>query len=87
MDETRTAGDDDTAVEAAILQLLLAMHPAQVTFGELLRMLTMDEADFGQRDTAERAVEELSAAGLVHRNGDVLLLSRAAVHCDELLSR
>jgi hypothetical protein len=87
MDETRTAGEDDTAVEAAILQLLLALHPAQVTFAELLRMLTMDEADFGQRDTAERAVEELAAAGLMHRNGDVLFLSRAAVRCDELLSR
>jgi hypothetical protein len=87
MDETRTAGEDDTAVEAAVLQLLLALHPAQATFAELLRMMTMDEGDFGQRDTAERAVEELGAAGLLHRNGEVLLLSRAAVRCDELLSR
>ncbi len=87
MDDSRTPAEDDVAVEAAVLQLLLALHPAQVTLAELLRMMAMDEADFGQRDAAERAVAELAAAGLLHRNGEVLLLSRAAVRCDELLSR
>ncbi len=86
MDE-RTPAEDDALVEAAVLQLLLALHPAQVTFAELQRLMAMDEADFNQRDSAERAVRELVGAGLAHRNGEVIFASRAAVRCDELLSR
>lgn len=86
MDE-KTPAEDDTQVEAAILQLLLALHPAQVTFAELLRLMAMDEADFQQRDTAERAVYELGGSGLLHRNGEAVFASHAAVRCDELLSR
>jgi hypothetical protein len=87
VDDSRNQVEDDAAIEAAVLQLLLALYPAQVTFEELLRMMTMDETDFGQRDTAEQAVEELAASGLMHRNGDLLIPSRAAVRCDQLLSR
>ena len=87
MDRIRTPAEEDDSVEGAALQLLLALHPAQVTFSELLRLMTMDEADFDQRDTADRAVDALVAVGLAHRNGDVIFASRAAVRCDELLSR
>lgn len=87
MDASRNPAEDDAAVETAVLQLLLALHPAQVTFAELLRLMSMDEADFDERDTAERAVDELAGVGLVHRNGEVVFPSRAAVRCDELLSR
>jgi hypothetical protein len=86
MDE-RTPAEDDVMVEAALLQLLLALHPAQVTFPELLRMMAMDETDFVQRDTVEQAVGELVGDGLAHRNGEVIFASRAAVRCDELLFR
>jgi hypothetical protein len=87
MNRIRTPAEEDDAVEAAVLQLLLALHPAQVTFHELLRLMTMDVDDFDQRDTADRAVDELVAVGLAHRNGEVIFASRAAVRCDELLSR
>jgi hypothetical protein len=87
MDEIQKPAEDDAAIEAAVLQLLLALHPAQVTFAELLRLMTMDEADFDQRDTTERAVDELAATGLAHRNGEAIFASHAAVRCDELLSR
>lgn len=87
MERIRNPIDEDEAVEAAVLLLLLALHPAQVTFNELMRLMAMDEGDFAQRDTLEQAVGELIASGLAHRNGDVIFLSRAAVRCDELLSR
>jgi hypothetical protein len=87
MDRIRTPAEEDDSVEAAVLQLLLALHPAQVTFSELLRLMTMDEADFDQRDTTDRAVDALVAVGLAHRRGDLIFASRAAVRCDELLSR
>ncbi len=87
MDKSRTPAEEDDAIEAAVLQLLLALHPAQVTFQELLRLMTVNTADFDQRDAADRAVNALVAVGLAHRNGEVVFVSRAAMRCDELLSR
>ncbi len=85
MDETRTPAEDDAAVEGAVLRLLLELHPALIAFEELLREIAAGAADFGQRDALERALRDLAAAGLLHRNGDLVLPSRAAVRCDELL--
>jgi hypothetical protein len=85
MSEIRVPAEEDATFEAAVLQQLLALHPTQITFGELLRVMTVDSGDFAQRDALERAVRDLAASGLLHRNGDVVLPSRAALHFDELL--
>jgi len=85
MDKTRTPAEDDAVVEGAVLRLLLELHPALIAFEELLREIAAGAADFGQRDALERALRDLAAAGLLHRNGDLVLPSRAAVRCDELL--
>jgi hypothetical protein len=85
MDDTGIPIEDDTAVEATVLRQLLALHPTLVTVEELLREVTMASEDFAQRDAAERAVRELAAVGLLHRCGDLVLPSRAALRLDELL--
>lgn len=85
MDEIRTPGADDAAIEAAVLRQLLALHPIQLTLGELLREIAGEAGDFAPEDAVERAVRDLAAAGLVHRSGDVVLPSRAALRFDELL--
>jgi hypothetical protein len=85
MDETRLPSEEDAVVEAAVLQQLLFLHPAQLSFAELLRELAGDEGDFGERDAVERAVHDLAAAGLLHRNGELLVPSRAALRFDDLL--
>lgn len=85
MDETRSPSAQDTTIEAAVLRQLLALHPIQLTIGELAREIGGQAADFAQTDAVERAVRELEAAGLVHRNGDVVIPSRAALRLDELL--
>lgn len=85
MDETRLPSQADTLVEAAVLQQLLFLHPVQLNLEELLRELAGGEEDFGERDAAERAVRDLAAAGLLHRNGELLAPSRAALRFDELL--
>lgn len=87
IDETRTPAEDDVVVEGAVLRLLLELHPALICFEELLREIAAGPADFAQRDALERAVRDLAATGLLHRNGDLVLASRAAVRLDELLSR
>lgn len=85
MEEIRTPAEDDDAVEATVLRQLLALHPAQVTVAELRRELAADADDFAQRDAVERAVRDLAASGLLHRSGELVFPSRAALRFDELL--
>jgi hypothetical protein len=85
MDQTRLPSEADAVVEAAVLQQLLFLHPVQLSLEELLRELAGGEEDFDERDAAERAVRGLTAAGLLHRSGELLAPSRAALRFDELL--
>lgn len=84
IDEIRMPARDDTALEAAVLSRLLDLHPVQLTYAELVRELAGDAAGFEQSDAVGRAVDELATAGLAHRNGDVVLPSRAALRMEEL---
>lgn len=85
MSEIRNPAAEDEAIEAAVLRQLLALHPVQLTLEELQREIAGDEDDFAARDAVERAVHTLAATGLVHRNGELVLPSRAALRLDELL--
>jgi predicted transcriptional regulator len=85
IDQTRSPIVQDTTVEAAVLRQLLALHPVQLTVDELSREVGGEAEDFAQADAVERAIRELAAVGLAHRNGDVVIPSRAALRLDELL--
>lgn len=85
MDKTRTTHSDDAAIEAAVLRQLLALHPVQLTLDEVVREIAGEPDEFALKDAVERAVGELYAAGLVHRSGEVVLPTRAALRLDELL--
>lgn len=85
IDDIQIPAEEDDAIEAAVLRHLLSLHPAQIVFDELLREIAGDPEDFAERDAIERAVRDLAAAGLLHRNGEVVLPSRAALRFDELL--
>jgi hypothetical protein len=85
MDEIRKPEKEDASIEAAVLRLLLALHPIQLTVDELVRDVAGQPGDFALKDAVERAVRELAAAGLAHRAGDVVLPSRAALRFEELL--
>lgn len=88
MESRNDIGDpirEDAALEAAVLRQLLALHPVQLTAAEIVRELAGDPEDFALADAVERAVRDLAAAGLVHRNGEVVIPSRAALRFDELL--
>lgn len=83
-DDTRTPAAEDAAIEAAVLQHVLALHPTQVTMAELIRDVGGESPDFEQRDAIERAVRDLTGAGLLHRHDSFVLPSRAAIRFDEL---
>lgn len=85
MDLNQTPAGNDTATEAAVLQQLLFLYPAQAGFEDLLREIADEPDQFEQRDEVERAVRELAAAGLLRREGELVLPTLAALRCDELL--
>jgi hypothetical protein len=81
----RSTAEADAALESAALQYVLALHPAQTSFDELLRELGNGADEFSRRDAVERAVRDLTAAGLLQRSGPLVLPTRAALRFDELL--
>ena len=90
MDETkdsRTPILEDAATESAVLQQVLALHPVQVTVAELIRELGGESPSFRERDAIERAVRDLTGAGLLHGHEAFVVPSRAALRFSELLNR
>ena len=85
-DENLTNEGEDARLESALLQRVLDLHPTRVTVAELIRDLAGEEPDFAARDGIERAIRELTGAGLLHHTDDDFVTpSRAAVRFDELL--
>ncbi len=82
-----TTKDDDLAMESAVLQRVLDVHPARLTMPELIRELAGEEADFGTRDAVERAARDLSGVGLIHLVDEFVTPTRAALRYSELLDR
>jgi hypothetical protein len=85
-EENLTNDGTDARLEAVLLQRVLDLQPTRVTTDELVRDLTGKEDDFGERDGIERAIVELTRAGLLHPVTDGFVTpTRAAVRLGELL--
>jgi hypothetical protein len=82
---TTRAADD--ATEAAVLTVLLDLHPTQLTLEELVREVAGEDARFAEHDAIERAVRDLGGAGLLHRVEERAFPTRAALRFSELLDR
>jgi len=76
----------DAETQRALLALVLAEHPTQLTTPEAVRELAQDPGDFVERDAVGRAARDLVSAGLLHRHGAFVLPTRAARHFDRLES-
>jgi hypothetical protein len=69
------AAREDAQVQHAVLGVIIDQLPCLLTVPELIREVGPDE-----RDAVERAVADLAAAGLLRRQGDSALPTRAAMH-------
>lgn len=83
--QIRSTAESDAIVESAVLQQVLALHPIVVTLEELMLEIGAGSETFAQRDGIERAVRDLTGAGLVHRRDSFVLPTRAALRFKELL--
>jgi hypothetical protein len=75
-----TTADQDDRDQAAVLREVLFIYPEPITLDELIREKTIASTEFAERDHIQRAVRDLTAAGLLHRRDDDLVIpTRAAV--------
>jgi hypothetical protein len=79
-----SAATKDANAERGVLTLVVGDYPEVYTENELVREVTLDSEDFGERDTVERAIRSLAAVGLLHRCGPLVFPSRAALRFDAL---
>jgi len=84
VDERATTAAEDIKDRARVLREVLDLYPETLTLDELVRELTVDSVEFQERDRVQRAVRDLIAGGLIHRVGDLVLPTRAAVNFHEL---
>ncbi len=84
-DDIRSTDAEDVALESAVLQHVLALHPAILTREELALELGSEDGPFAERDAVERAVRDLAGAGLLHVSDSLVMPSRAALRFDRLL--
>jgi hypothetical protein len=75
-----TTAKQDEREERQVLREVLAIYPGTLTLDELIRELTVGSPEFSDQDAIRRAVRDLTAGGLIHRVGDLVLPTRAAVN-------
>lgn len=78
--------EEDLRLQGALLLHLLTQYPIQLTQDDLIRELSQDAADFGERDGIERAVHQLVAVGLLRRHDSFVLPTPPAFRSYELWS-
>jgi len=77
--ERLTTADQDDRDQAAVLRHVLFLYPEGLTLEELIRELGSFSGSCSQRDPFERAVRDLTATGLLHQVGPLVLPTRSAV--------
>lgn len=79
-----TAAQDTQDEKAAYIHIM-ECQPTTLRVSDLIRELAEGE-DFVYRDRVERAIHELTKAGLLFRYGGAVLPTRAATRAYELLT-
>ena len=83
--QIQSSAVEEAKTESAVLQFVLSLHPTQISYDDLRREFDPEPDGFTQGDALERAVQELSSAGLLLHSGDLVLPTRAALRFDSLL--
>jgi hypothetical protein len=70
----------DDLYEEAVLRRVLVAQPTILRLCDLIREVRPVPSDCAPRDAVERAVRELTKVGLLHRQGECILPTPAAVY-------
>jgi RNA-binding protein YhbY len=73
--------------ESAVLNYVIAEHPAQLTKAELLRaMISGAKEPARESEEIRNALRELVGSGLLRLQGEEVVATRATLHFDRLAS-
>jgi len=75
---------DDLRDQRVVLTYVLAIHPAHLRVPEIVREITAGSEEFSEGDGVERAIRDLTGAGLLCCPGGVVMPTQAALHADRL---
>jgi hypothetical protein len=75
-----------SALEQAVLGVLLEHHPGLLSLDEVVRHIAPDPADFADRDKVLVAIRELVQRGLAHRLEEFVFASAAAAYFERFES-
>lgn len=73
---------EDGDYEAAVLRHVLDWQPTILRLEDLIREISPDPREFSHRDDVQRAVRELVKVGLLHRQGECVLPTPAAIYVE-----
>ena len=82
----RSPAEEHAQLQLELLTMLLAAHPAQRSIEDVIREQTDASEDPMAGDDAKNAILDLVGACLLHRHGQFVFPTRAAVVFDELRS-
>jgi hypothetical protein len=80
---TATPPDADCTA-SVVLEIVLDDYPAHFHVEEIIREVAGDPTAFGERNDVSNAIRDLTKIGLIHRHGDFVFATRAAVRSAEL---
>lgn len=72
--------EEDNLYEGAVLRHVLYWQPTVLRMCDLVREVRPVPGDTMPRDSVERAVRDLTLVGLLHRQGECVLPTPAAVY-------
>jgi hypothetical protein len=73
---------DDLSAQRIVLTQVLAMHPTHLPIPKLVSVITAGSKGFAESDNLERAIRDLTGAGLLDCPGGVVMPTPAALHAD-----
>ncbi len=80
MHDKATSATTEGDYEEAVLRHVLTWQPTILRLCDLIRELASDPREFAHRDAVSEAVRDLTKVGLLHRQGECVLPTPAAVY-------
>jgi hypothetical protein len=74
---------DDDRTAAAVMEVVFEHHPAHLSLGEIVRCLAADPVLCDGNDVRD-AIGDLASVGLLHRCGEFVFATLAALRAAEL---
>jgi hypothetical protein len=79
-ERTAAPSEDDDLYEESVLRHVLNRQPTVLRLCDLIREVRPVPGDPAPADSVKRAVRELAKVGLLHRQGECILPTPAAVY-------